>query len=386
MSEQTVATPHRILFPLETLTPLFLGGADPRGQPELRATAVRGALRFWLRALLGGCYGTDDAALAEIRRVEAETFGEAGGESKAGASKIVVRVREQLKSEPQEWRASQGSGRNYLFFSMAPSRVRGQDIPARRAFFPPYSFSVELIERPGADEKATHEALYRAVRSFWLFLHLGGLGARTRRLGGALAHRPMIRRFPDGRTTLVIPSHLHLPFALPADPQQAAQQLAGGLTGLRQRMRAHPNANPERPNWEVLDPRWCRIWVFGEHDWTSGERGWPAVADAIGSWLREARRSLPTEQRLVFGAPLVIPQQHKTIDPPSGYERRERRSSPLLLTVTRAENGNLLGVATLFQSRFLPLRPGKEEQLEQLYRNIAAAITRLPNVAEVHYA
>jgi hypothetical protein len=53
--------------------------------------------------------------------------------------------------------------------------------------------------------------------------------------------------------------------------------------------------------------------------------------------------------------------------------------------VTRAENGNLLGVATLFQSRFLPLRPGSEEQLERLYAHIAEALAQLPNVAEVRY-
>jgi CRISPR-associated protein Cmr1 len=35
---------------LETVTPLFLGGAEPRGSPpELRAASVRGALRYWLR-------------------------------------------------------------------------------------------------------------------------------------------------------------------------------------------------------------------------------------------------------------------------------------------------------------------------------------------------
>ncbi|WP_448575939.1 type III-B CRISPR module RAMP protein Cmr1, partial [Thermomicrobium sp.] len=57
--EETVSdTVPSIRLPLETLTPLFLGGADPRGDPELRASSVRGALRFWLRALLGGCYGT----------------------------------------------------------------------------------------------------------------------------------------------------------------------------------------------------------------------------------------------------------------------------------------------------------------------------------------
>jgi hypothetical protein len=45
---------------LETITPLFLTGADPRGEPELRAASIRGALRFWLRALLGGVIGDRD--------------------------------------------------------------------------------------------------------------------------------------------------------------------------------------------------------------------------------------------------------------------------------------------------------------------------------------
>lgn len=44
---------------LEIVTPLFLGGANPRGAPELRAASVRGVLRFWLRALLGGVLGDD---------------------------------------------------------------------------------------------------------------------------------------------------------------------------------------------------------------------------------------------------------------------------------------------------------------------------------------
>ncbi len=44
---------------LETITPLFLTGADPRGEPELRAASIRGALRFWLLALLGGVIGTE---------------------------------------------------------------------------------------------------------------------------------------------------------------------------------------------------------------------------------------------------------------------------------------------------------------------------------------
>lgn len=45
---------------LETVTPLFLGAAEPRGGAELRAPSFRGALRYWPRALVGGAIGDND--------------------------------------------------------------------------------------------------------------------------------------------------------------------------------------------------------------------------------------------------------------------------------------------------------------------------------------
>lgn len=42
---------QNITVKLETVTPLFLGGAEPRDKPpELRPPAFRGAMRYWLRA------------------------------------------------------------------------------------------------------------------------------------------------------------------------------------------------------------------------------------------------------------------------------------------------------------------------------------------------
>ena len=34
---------HKLTVTLETATPMFLGGAEPRGVPELRAPSFRGA-------------------------------------------------------------------------------------------------------------------------------------------------------------------------------------------------------------------------------------------------------------------------------------------------------------------------------------------------------
>lgn len=41
----------RISLELEIITPLLLGGSDPRSDPELRSAPFRGQLRYWLRAL-----------------------------------------------------------------------------------------------------------------------------------------------------------------------------------------------------------------------------------------------------------------------------------------------------------------------------------------------
>lgn len=41
---------NKITVKLETVTPLFLGGAEARGEPELRPPAFRGATWYWLRA------------------------------------------------------------------------------------------------------------------------------------------------------------------------------------------------------------------------------------------------------------------------------------------------------------------------------------------------
>jgi CRISPR-associated protein Cmr1 len=55
-------------FEVEIVTPLFLGGADIK-KAELRAPSIKGALRFWWRAL----YGSDD--LEDMKKREAEIFG-----------------------------------------------------------------------------------------------------------------------------------------------------------------------------------------------------------------------------------------------------------------------------------------------------------------------
>lgn len=55
-------------FELEVVTPMFLGGADPK-KAELRVPSIKGVLRFWWRAL----YGSDD--LEDMKKREDQIFG-----------------------------------------------------------------------------------------------------------------------------------------------------------------------------------------------------------------------------------------------------------------------------------------------------------------------
>ena len=78
-----------ITFHCETITPMFLAGAD--GQtPELRAPSIKGAMRFWWRAMNG------DKPLKQLKKEEAELFGghykDENGEEISLKSKIDIIV------------------------------------------------------------------------------------------------------------------------------------------------------------------------------------------------------------------------------------------------------------------------------------------------------
>ena len=57
-----------ITFTCETITPMFLNGADGT-TPELRAPSIKGALRFWWRAMNG------HLTIRELQKREVELFG-----------------------------------------------------------------------------------------------------------------------------------------------------------------------------------------------------------------------------------------------------------------------------------------------------------------------
>jgi CRISPR-associated protein Cmr1 len=143
----------RVELTLKTVTPLFLGGADQ--QPELRPASVRGALRFWLRAALGGVIG--DADLDHLHYLEANVFGEM-----ERGSTVVVRLSHSGFSKSEE--------------PLLPHRTGGQaGIVKAVPVGTPFNLILNL--RPCAGSQLLEIATWTAL----LWLTLGGIGRRSRR-------------------------------------------------------------------------------------------------------------------------------------------------------------------------------------------------------------
>ncbi|MGH8498283.1 MAG: type III-B CRISPR module RAMP protein Cmr1, partial [Methylococcales bacterium] len=67
------------------VTPMFIGNADQTTDDRIRPPSVKGALRFWWRALNWGRFRSADAdALRELHKEEARLFGIAADEERGG--------------------------------------------------------------------------------------------------------------------------------------------------------------------------------------------------------------------------------------------------------------------------------------------------------------
>lgn len=155
---------EKITFECETITPMFLAGAN--GQtPELRAPSIKGALRFWWRAM----QSENDPQL--LLEKETNIFGGLGNKKSSGRRSSVIiksRVINQTEFNPQTLNRDANPGIGYLLYSIFLNNRKGLS---------PLQFEVEL-------KSNKREHLVDAAKAFWFLAMLGGLGTRSRRGAG----------------------------------------------------------------------------------------------------------------------------------------------------------------------------------------------------------
>ena len=151
-----------ITFTCKVITPMFLAGAD--GQtPELRAPSIKGAMRFWWRALNGHLVVKKDGRwdYSELKRQEGEIFGGTG--EKASRSSFSLQV----------------SFDDSVIWDGVPLVPHDQRKGRQDAFAPKQAFTITL-RIPNHDNKI------ETLRSLMILGSiLGGVGKRSRRgMGG----------------------------------------------------------------------------------------------------------------------------------------------------------------------------------------------------------
>lgn len=349
---------------METVTPLFLGGSnprDPRDEPELRAASFRGALRFWFRALLGGVLGDKPD---DIFRYESQVFG-----STEHASSVVLQLSHPYLSKvsysqiSRDRKGRDRKGIGYLFFG---ARGVGSE-RERQAVADGLRFTCTIRQRNGVQDAKALQAAYAAL---WLLTHLGGLGMRSRKGGGNLQ---------------VVSTDWNEP-SLPSltvqaqTPKQLQETLQDGLHKLRKWAAETFNGSlslsfQATPSFDILHPNYCRINIIN-HEFNN----WAEALDTFGQVMQQFRNrrqpdysnvkavlqgsdELESVQRAVFGLPIVFYfsslKKRATLE----GEKHNRRASPLIVRVTKLANGKFVLVLIHFHSQFLP----ENERLQLRY-------------------
>lgn len=164
------------------VTPMFLGGANQDPSDGIRPPSVKGALRFWWRALNWGRFrgqpGADDAsALQALHKEEARLFGIAAGEDGGGGQGCFhLRVSEKITH------AALPHARDGHKYMLGQGLIDPHGTYLRKAISGG-TFTVNLRFRPKTTDPEQRE-IVNALLAWGL---LGGLGSRSRRGLGSVA-------------------------------------------------------------------------------------------------------------------------------------------------------------------------------------------------------
>jgi CRISPR-associated protein Cmr1 len=161
------------------VTPMFLGGARQEAE-SIRPPSVKGALRFWWRALnwgrVRGKHPRDVAALQALHGEEARLFGMAGktvdNRQVGGQGEFLLSVKHENLT-PCQPEIPRFSGLAYM---------AGMGLDNRWALPRETKFDIFLRFRPGCSQEDRNDI----VEALRLFALVGGLGSRSRRGYGSV--------------------------------------------------------------------------------------------------------------------------------------------------------------------------------------------------------
>lgn len=334
-------------------SPLIAGGHEKLQKGDsVRPPAIKGALRFWWRALnwspIRRLHANDKDALKALHREESDLFGSAAGQTGKQA-KVLLRLTGVLDCEEFPVKQELDPGLAYLLGQGMYRRKGGTERPGLSGYV-----IVKCVWREGTLTEHQISSIQQALLALGL---LGSIGARARKGFGSLSIQHLTL---DGN---------ELP--CPQTPEQLSQWLQGisakcdndllpPFTAWSSKTRCW--ALPLNSNMPLLEEYGKQMMTYRLSD-KSATGG----ASGLGLFKNDARelrqlieggspKSAP--RRAVFGLPnnvyYIDIKENVEVNP----EKHERRASPLLAHLHEFPDGKRQMIATLLPAVFLPESEG----------------------------
>lgn len=264
-----------IRFPLVTVSPTFVAGSDQKA-PELRVQSIRGQLRFWYRAYLGALHANTE----DVYREESKLFGNTGQ-----ASAVTVQIRN-VDTDVRKFRPVPHSSQR-RFTSNA------LDIDTE--------FELRYILPPSVSypQDLSH------VTS--LFLLLGGVGRRSRRMMGSVQLDEKPRKKALEMDEITMPEWWRNWEAIQKRPM--FEKVVSIVLEIAFSQKS-PLASISEPAHPTLHPRYSRILVAG--------KGYESAEEANIAFFGVIRKEKYRREESMFG-----------------YAARDRHASPVIAQVRR---------------------------------------------------
>lgn len=311
-----------ITFNCRFITPAFLGGADPRGTPELRAPSIKGALRFWWRAMNGHLVQADNNGRPNHQHLlENDELLFGGIQQVMQKSPIIVRsVEKQMRYIKGQglFQGGQMDGLEYLFYTMKHHKKDDLGFDKGSEFDVIFSC-----------QESNRDILLRSAASFWLLVNFGSLGTRARRGAGAICvdsiedEKEILKNqfsfFPDSNETTI--AFLKTNF-------MKIKKMIGSTSPIL--FKKYSLLNQDAPAYLSK----------------AAFVNWQEAVNAIGLELRATRKGKTSrvksertftmetlDKKAAFGIPVGV-----FSDNPVTFEKNERRASPIYLSVVFNKN------------------------------------------------
>lgn len=343
--------PVEITAEYKITTPMFLGGAfhtEGIDAQQFRNASLKGALRFWWRALnwgrvLKASHGDEAAALKALHQREGELFG------RASDGKSSVQSRVQLSSRLQGCRQQPaGPGLASLGYLLGIGLYRQKVL---RPYLSDGNLQVTARFKPGT-ATADLESVKEALIALGLF---GGLGSRARKGLGSLAIQHIAAKadapYQFSSLQQVEQFIAGLDFSAPANAPLSALSSQSRIDCLISGSNAVALL-AEIGNEMQLYRSYGQKGMVGRQE---ARRNFvPDHDNALKAANGERIAELP--KRGVFGLPhnYFFSSSKASLGIAPKDSNKSRRASPLLIHIHEFPDGQCMAIQTLLPARFLP--------------------------------